>query len=157
MITPHEDALRARKLHVTAQRLAVLRAVDKHKHGSSETIARAVRDEIGTISRQAVYDVLGILTENGLIRRVQPPGSPALYDPRVGDGHHHAICRTCGAVADVDCPAEATSCIPSPQKCGFRIDGAEILYWGTCPVCRANEKPKARRAAKARRPSPGRR
>jgi Fur family ferric uptake transcriptional regulator len=157
MSRSHEHSLRAHTLHVTAQRLAVLTAAHKHPHGSAETIARAVRAEIGSISRQAVYNVLGALTEAGLLRRVQPPGSPALYDPRVGDEHHHAICRTCGAVADVDCSAAATSCIPVPEKCDYRIDGAEILYWGKCPRCRATEKPNGRRRAEARGPRRGRR
>jgi Fur family transcriptional regulator, stress-responsive regulator len=150
--TDHETALRSRGLHVTAQRLAVLRAADKHPHGSAEIIADAVRAEIGTISRQAVYDVLGALTQKGLLRRVQPAGSPALFDPRVGDGHHHAICRSCGAVADVDCDADAaTSCIPLPKDCDYRIDDAEILYWGSCPRCR-DDAPTPKR----RRPTPPR-
>lgn len=140
----HEQALRARRLHVTAQRLAVLRAAEKHPHGSAETIARAVRADIGSISHQAVYDVLGALTASGLLRRIQPAGSPALYDPRIGDGHHHAICRTCGAASDVDCSAVRTSCIPAPARCDYRIDEVEILYWGTCPRCRASRRPRGR-------------
>jgi Fe2+ or Zn2+ uptake regulation protein len=129
--------LQAHGLHVTAQRLAVLRAVAKHPHGSADTIVREVRAEIGAISRQAVYDALGTLSEKGIVRRIQPAGSPALFDPRVGDAHHHLICRTCGAVADVDCAVGSAPCLTASADCGYEIQEAEIVYWGVCPACRA--------------------
>jgi Fur family ferric uptake transcriptional regulator len=115
----------------------VLRAVDRHPHGSAETIAGEVRSEIGAISLQAVYDALGTLTEKGIVRRIQPAGSPALFDPRVGDSHHHAICRTCGAIADVDCAADAVPCPTVATDSGYDIDATEVLHWGVCPSCRA--------------------
>ncbi|MFO1076762.1 MAG: Fur family transcriptional regulator [Planctomycetota bacterium] len=128
--------LRSRGLSVTAQRLAVLRAVCRWPHSPADKIAEAVRAELGTVSKQAIYDVLGALTEKGLVRRVQPAGSPALFDPRVGDTHHHAICRTCGAVADVDCAVGSAPCLTAAAGSGFEIDEAEVVYWGTCPACR---------------------
>ena len=128
--------LRAHGLHVTAQRLAVLKAVQRWPHGSAETIADEVRNEIGAISRQAVYDALGLLSEKGLVRRIQPAGSAALFDPRVGDGHHHVICRSCGAVKDVDCAVEPAACLLPPADTGYQIDEAEVTYWGVCPECR---------------------
>jgi Fur family ferric uptake transcriptional regulator len=136
--------LRAHGLHVTAQRLAVLRAVVRRPHGSAETIAAEVRGEIGAISRQAVYDALGLLSEKGLLRRIQPAGSPALFDPRVGDSHHHVICRTCGAVLDVDCVADTDPCLTAPVGTGYQIDEAEVLYWGICPDCRPKRSRRAR-------------
>lgn len=143
----HDPAghLRARGLHVTAQRLAVLRAVEKLPHGSAEAIADAVREEIGAISRQAVYDVLGALVAKGILRRIQPAGSPALFDPRVGDAHHHAICRVCGAVADVDCAVGAAPCLAAAEPCGYSVDEAEVVYWGKCPRCRPSPRRKGRR------------
>lgn len=135
-MTDPASLLRAHGLHVTAQRLAVLRAVARRPHGSAETIAEEVRSEIGAISRQAVYDALWLLSEKGLLRRIQPAGSPALFDPRVGDSHHHLICRTCGAVRDVDCVAAADPCLTTPTNTGYEIEEAEVLYWGICPDCR---------------------
>jgi len=129
--------LRAHGLHVTAQRLAVLRAVLRCPHGSADTIADEVRAEIGAVSRQAVYDALGLFTEKGLVRRIQPAGSPALFDPRAGDGHHHVICRECGAVKDVDCAGESAACLTPPADTGYQIDEAEVTYWGICPGCRS--------------------
>lgn len=129
--------LRSHGLNVTAQRLAVLRAVSLHPHGSAETIADAVRADIGAVSRQAVYDTLGLLTEKGVLRRIQPAGSPALFDPRVGDTHHHAICRACGAVADVDCAPGKKPSLTAAAESGYLIDEAEVLYWGVCPRCRS--------------------
>lgn len=129
--------LRAHGLHVTAQRLAVLRAVARHPHGSADSIANEVRAEIGAISRQAVYDALAMLTEKGILRRIQPAGSPALFDPRVGDSHHHLVCRACGAVADVEGPVGSAPCLSAPADCGYEIHEAEIIYWGACPDCRA--------------------
>lgn len=127
--------LRARRIPVTAQRIAVLRAVARHPHGTADAIAEEVRGEIGAISRQAVYNVLGMLVENGLIRRIQPAGSPTLYEDRVGDNHHHLICRTCGKTADVSCAVGHAPCLSAGDDSGFQIDEAEVIYWGTCPEC----------------------
>ncbi len=124
-------------VQVTAQRLAVLRAVAGRPHCTADEVAENVRDEIGAISRQAVYDALGILSEKGIIRRIQPAGSPALYEDRVGDNHHHLICRTCGKTADVDCAVGAAPCLTAADASGYRVDEAEVIYWGTCPECLA--------------------
>jgi Fur family ferric uptake transcriptional regulator len=138
------SVLRAHGMHVTAQRLAVLRAVTRVPHGSVDAIAEAVRVEIGAVSLQAVYDALAVLAEKGLIRRVQPAGSPALFDPRTGDSHHHAICRMCGAVADVDCAVGNAPCLTAAGASGFEIDEAEVVYWGTCWDCRSKRARKKR-------------
>ena len=132
------NLLREHGLQVTAQRLAVLRAVSGRPHCTADDVAEDVRAEIGAISRQAVYDALGILVEKGLIRRIQPAGSPALYEDRVGDNHHHVICRTCGKTVDVDCAVGDTPCLTAAAAdSGFRIDEAEVIFWGTCPECLA--------------------
>ena len=131
------ELLRERGLAVTAQRLAVWRAISVRPHGTADMIAEEVRAQIGVISRQAVYDALGLFVKEGLIRRIQPAGSLARYEDRVGDNHHHLICRTCGETADVDCVAGT---VPSPAvraDHGFEIDEAEVIFWGTCPACRA--------------------
>lgn len=130
------DLLRKHGVSVTAQRLAVLRAVSGRPHGTADAIAEEVRSYIGTISKQAVYDALGLLTRKGLIRRIQPSGSPALYEDRVGDNHHHVICRTCGKTADVDCAVGERPCLIADNASGFLIDEAEVIYWGSCPDCR---------------------
>jgi Fur family transcriptional regulator, stress-responsive regulator len=127
--------LREYGIQVTAHRLAVLRAVSGRPHGTADAIAEDVRADIGTISRQAVYDTLGILVEKGLIRRIQPAGSPARYEDRVGDNHHHIICRTCGKTVDVDCGVSGTPRLTDDARAGFRIDQAEVIYWGICPEC----------------------
>lgn len=129
--------LRQNGIPVTAQRLAVLRAVSDRSHITVDAIAEDVRAKIGTISQQAVYDALGMLVKKGLIRRIQPAGSPALYEDRVGDNHHHLICRTCGKTTDVDCTVGQAPCLQASEKSGFLIDEAEIIYWGTCPDCLA--------------------
>ena len=129
--------LRQRGVHVTAQRLAVLRAVSRRPHCVADDVAEDVRAEIGVISRQAVYDALGILVEKGIIRRIQPAGSPALYEARVGDNHHHVICRACGKTVDVDCAVGDAPCLTPADASGYQIDEAEVIYWGTCPKCRA--------------------
>lgn len=132
--------LRKHGIPVTAQRLAVLRAVAAQPHGTVDAIAEEVRAQIGAISRQAVYDALGTLTRKGLIRRIQPAGSPALYEDRVGDNHHHLICRACGKTVDVDCAVGKKPCLKAADAAdaaGFEIDEAEVIYWGTCPECRA--------------------
>ena len=129
--------LRKHGVPITAQRLAVLRAVSSRPHATADAIAEAVRAEIGAISRQAVYNALGMLAEKGLIRRIQPAGSAALYEDRVGDNHHHLICRTCGTTADVHCSVGKAPCLSASDNAGFRIDEAEVIYWGTCPECQA--------------------
>ena len=128
-------ALRRHGLQVTAQRLAVLRAVAERPHGTVDDIADAVRSEIGAISRQAVYDALAALTEKGLVRRIQPARSPARYETRVGDNHHHIICRTCNRVVDVDCAVGAAPCLTAADSSGYEIDEAEVIFWGRCPEC----------------------
>lgn len=133
------DLLRSHGLQVTAQRLAVLRAVSSRPHCTADAIAEHVRGEIGSISRQAVYDALRVLFEKELIGRVQPAGSSVLYDPRVGDNHHHVICRDCGTVVDVDCSVGDTPCLTAADDSGYRIDEAEVIYWGTCPACLTND------------------
>lgn len=129
--------LRSHGVQVTAQRLAVLRAVSARPHGTADDIAEDVRAEIGAISRQAVYDALALLTDKGIIRRIQPSGSPARYEDRVGDNHHHLICRACGTTVDVDCAIGNTPCLNAADDSGFVIDEAEVIYWGTCPKCQA--------------------
>ncbi len=129
--------LREHGVHVTAQRLAVLRAVSRRPHSTADVVADDVRAEIGAISRQAVYDALGILAEKGIIRRIQPAGSPALYEDRVGDNHHHLICRNCGKTVDVDCAVGEAPCLTAADASGYEIDEAEVIYWGRCPTCRA--------------------
>ena len=131
------DLLRELGVQVTAQRLAVLRAVSARPHCTADDIAGDVRAEIGAISRQAVYDALGILAEKGLIRRIQPAGSSALYEDRVGDNHHHLICRTCGKKVDIDCAVGNAPCLTAAENSGYLIDEAEVIYWGTCPACLA--------------------
>jgi Fur family ferric uptake transcriptional regulator len=136
---PNDPAslLRGHGVQVTAQRLAVLRAVSRRPHGTAEDVAQVVRSEIGTISRQAVYDALGTLVDKGLIRRIQPAGSPARFEERVGDNHHHLICRSCGRTVDVDCAVGAAPCLTAADDAGYVIDEAEIVYWGRCPDCLA--------------------
>jgi len=130
------DALvRQHGLQVTAQRLAVLRAVSEQPHSTADDIDRMVRAEIGAISRQAVYDALAVFTEKGILRRIQPAGSPARYENRVGDNHHHVICRTCNRMTDVDCAVGSTPCLTAADSSGYEIDEAEVVYWGRCPEC----------------------
>lgn len=130
------DLLRQHGLQVTAQRLAVLRAVASHAHATADELAEAVRGEIGAISRQAVYDALGALADKGLVRRIQPSGSPARYEGRVGDNHHHLVCRGCGRIVDVACAVGSAPCLHVTDDHGYEIDEAEVVYWGTCPSCR---------------------
>ena len=129
--------LRQRGVQVTAQRLAVMRAVSRRPHGTAEELEADVRAEIGSISRQAVYDALGTLTERGLIRRIQPARSPARYEDRVDDNHHHLVCRSCGTVVDVECAAGERPCLDARPDHGYAIDEAEVIYWGLCPTCAA--------------------
>jgi Fe2+ or Zn2+ uptake regulation protein len=131
------NLLREHGVQVTAQRLAVLRAVSRRPHCTADDVAAGVRADISAISRQAVYDALGMLVEKGLIRRIQPARSPALYEDRVGDNHHHLICRSCGKTVDVDCAVGDTPCLTAAADSGYQIDEAEVIYWGTCPECLA--------------------
>lgn len=131
------DLLRENGLQVTAQRLAVLRAVAGLPHCTADQVAEAVRAEIGAISRQAVYDALGLLTEKGLIRRIQLAGSSALYERRLGGGHDHVICRTCGKATDVECTVGEAPRRAAAADSGYRIHETEVVYWGTCPECLA--------------------
>ena len=134
--TLHE-ALRQAGLRVTASRLAVLTAVQGDgQHRDAESIAEAARQQLGALSTQAVYDNLHILEEAGLVRRIQPSGSPARYEARVGDNHHHIICRRCGIIADVDCTIGAAPCLEPSAEHGFVVEEAEIIFWGICPQCR---------------------
>ena len=120
---------------MTAQRLAVLRAVSSQPHVTADAVAEAVRAEIGAISLQSVYDALAILVTEGLLRRIQPSGSPARFEDRVGDNHHHLICRICGRVVDVDCATGSAPCLTAADDSGYEIDEAEVAYWGRCPDC----------------------
>jgi Fe2+ or Zn2+ uptake regulation protein len=130
------ELLRAAGLQVTAQRKAVLSAARQRPHGTADEIAAGVRAQIGTISRQAVYDALAALVDTGLLRRIQPSGSAARFEHRIGDNHHHAVCRQCGRMADVDCAVGAAPCLTAGDDMGFAIDEAEVIYWGRCPDCR---------------------
>lgn len=134
MLNP-ADLLRKHGIQVTAQRLAVLRAVAGRPHITADSVAETVRVEIGAISLQSVYDALDVLVTEGLIRRIQPAGSPARFEDRVGDNHHHLICRTCGRMVDVDCAIGATPCLTAADDSGYEIDEAEVVYWGRCPDC----------------------
>jgi Fe2+ or Zn2+ uptake regulation protein len=135
-VTELERMLRGASLRVTRPRLAVLAAVHEHPHTDTLSLVGIVREELGHVSQQAVYDVLVALTEAGLVRRIQPPGSVARYEARVGDNHHHIVCRSCGAIADVDCAVGAAPCLTPDDDHGFLIDEAEVVYRGLCPDCR---------------------
>jgi Fur family ferric uptake transcriptional regulator len=130
------DVLRRHGMQVTAQRVAVLRAVSGRPHATAHDVATVVRTEIGSISRQAVYDALSALADNGLIRRIQPAGSPARFEDRVGDNHHHLVCRGCGRMDDVDCAIGAAPCLTAGHDSDYTIHEAEVVYWGDCPSCR---------------------
>jgi Fur family ferric uptake transcriptional regulator len=133
-----EGMLRDASLYVTRPRVAVLAAVHAHPHADTHSIIERVRGQEGGVSRQAVYDVLHALTEAGLMRCIQPQGSVARYELRVGDNHHHVVCRSCGATADVDCAVGAAPCLTAAHDHGFEIDEAEIVYWGLCPDCKSS-------------------
>nr|WP_275967481.1 Fur family transcriptional regulator [Pseudonocardia abyssalis] len=136
MPTPDfERMLRGATLRVTRPRLAVLSAVHDHPHADTDSILRIVRGDLGEVSHQAVYDVLRALTAAGLVRRIQPQGSRARYESRVGDNHHHLVCRSCGVIADVDCAVGTTPCLTAADDQGFSIDEAEVIYWGLCSAC----------------------
>src|SRR6266567_2092554 len=130
-----EHFLRGAALRVTRPRVAVLTAVYEHPHADTDSIIGVVREDLGEVSHQAVYDVLRALTAAGLVRRFQPTGSVARYEARVGDSHHHVVCRSCGALADVDCAVGYTACLTAADDSGYEIDEAEVIYWGRCPEC----------------------
>ena len=133
----YEGMLRDASLRVTRPRIAVLSALHDCPHADTDSIIRVVRHELGSVSHQAVYNVLQALTESGLVRRIQPAGSVARYEARVGDNHHHVVCRSCAAITDVDCAVGITPCLTASEDQGFAIDEAEVVYWGLCPECTA--------------------
>ena len=137
MQTDPATVLRRLGVYVTPQRLAVLRAVAAEPHATADDVVRAVREAIGSVSRQSVYDALNTLTSLGVLRRIQPMGSPARYETRAGDNHHHLICRSGGRAVDVDCAVGARPCLNAADTHDFTIDEAEVIYWGTCPECRS--------------------
>ncbi|SFJ64336.1 Fur family transcriptional regulator, ferric uptake regulator [Amycolatopsis sacchari] len=151
MTADFEEQLRAVSLRVTRPRLAVLAALRDHPHVDTETVIALVRAELPSVSHQAVYDVLRALTDAGLVRRIQPAGANARYETRVGDNHHHVVCRSCGAIADVDCTVGHAPCLTASDDHGFMIDEAEVVFWGTCPDCAAETTPNDQRARKASR------
>lgn len=130
-----QQLLREAGLRVTRPRMAVLNAVHDHPHADTEALIQAARRALPEVSHQAVYDVLRALTDTGLVRRIQPAGSVARYEARVGDNHHHVVCRSCGAIADVDCAVGETPCLTAAEDHGFAIEEAEVVYWGRCPSC----------------------
>ncbi|MFI5781363.1 Fur family transcriptional regulator [Nocardia sp. NPDC051570] len=138
----HTDAydprqqLRAAGLRVTAPRVAVLDVVAAQPHSDADRVAAAVRSRLGSVSTQAVYDVLRACVSAGLLRRIEPAGSSALYEARIGDNHHHLVCRQCGTVVDVDCAVGHAPCLDPSDAHGFAVDEAEVVYWGLCPNCR---------------------
>jgi Fur family ferric uptake transcriptional regulator len=129
--------LRGAALRVTRPRVAVLKAVHTHPHADTDSIIQATRRDLPEVSHQAVYDVLRALTDAGLVRRIQPAGSLARYEARIGDNHHHVVCRSCGDVEDVDCAVGEAPCLDPSDHHGFSIDEAEVVYWGLCPSCSA--------------------
>jgi Fe2+ or Zn2+ uptake regulation protein len=139
------DLLRQHGVQLTAQRLAVLKAVSGRPHSTADEIEEIVRGEIGAVSRQAVYDALGILADKGIIRRIQPARSPARYEDRVGDNHHHLVCRSCGITVDAPCAVGYKPCLEASDDNGFVVDEAEVIFWGTCPTCQLTaDRPRGR-------------
>jgi Fe2+ or Zn2+ uptake regulation protein len=147
-----EQLLRAATLRVTRPRVAVLGAVYDHPHADTDQIIGVARQDLGGVSHQAVYDVLRALTTAGLVRRIEPAGSAARYESRVADNHHHVICRSCGAIADVDCAVGETPCLIASDHHGFSVDEAEVVYWGRCPDCSSA----SNTSSTSRTPSPDR-
>lgn len=145
------DLLRRHDVQVTAQRLAVLKAVAGRPHATADEIEGIVRSAIGAVSHQAVYDALGTLTEKGLLRRIQPSRSPARYEDRVDDNHHHLVCRSCGVTVDVRCAVGSAPCLEAADDNGFVVDEAEVIYWGICPRCQGT--PAASEPGAPRQPS----
>ena len=152
MATDQTDLLRERGIQVTAQRLAVLRVVADQPHITAEGVAETVRAEIGAISLQSVYDTLALMVDEGLVRRIQPAGSPARFEDRVRDNHHHLICRLCGRVVDVDCAIGSAPCLTAADDMGYEIEAAEIAYWGRCPDCLGKDQPRGAPRPPQRRP-----
>jgi Fur family ferric uptake transcriptional regulator len=150
------DLLRQRGIQVTAQRLAVLRAVASHPHIAADAVVEIVRAEIGAISLQSVYDALAVLVAGGLVRRIQPAGSPARFEDRVGDNHHHLICRVCGRMVDVDCAVASAPCLTAADDKGYEIQEAEVVYWGRCPGCQTHSRAPSRGDPPTRRRGPQR-
>ena len=136
-----EERLRAAALRVTRPRVAVLDAVREHPHADTDSIVRIVRGSLGTVSTQAVYDVLRALSTAGVLRRIEPAGSVARYEARVGDNHHHLVCRGCGTIVDIDCAVGAAPCLLTDDDHGYVIDEAEITFWGLCPACARGREP----------------
>ncbi len=134
-----EDVLRKKGLHVTQQRIAILETISHIPHATAENIVEKTRENIGSISRQAVFDALNAFTDQGIIRRIQPASSPARYENRIGDNHHHIVCRHCGAMADVNCAVGLRPCLQAENDHGFIIDEAEVIYWGMCPSCQQHD------------------
>lgn len=153
MVIDAAALLRERGLQITAQRLAVMNAVAAQPHITADAVADVVRARIGAISLQSVYDALGLLVSEGLVRRIQPAGSPARFEARVGDNHHHLICRDCGRVVDVDCATGSAPCLAPIAHQGYEIDEAEVAYWGRCPDCL--DHPPTNHHRRARRSSRG--
>jgi Fur family ferric uptake transcriptional regulator len=133
--------LREASLRVTRPRVAVLEAVHRHPHADTDAIIASVRTDHGEVSTQAVYDVLRALTAAGLVRRIQPAGSVARYESRVADNHHHVVCRSCGAIADIDCAVGDAPCLSASEDHGYSIDETEVTHWGLCPACTATGRP----------------
>ncbi|MFR9804463.1 Fur family transcriptional regulator [Pseudonocardia sp. RS010] len=150
MTSGFEAELRSVSLRVTRPRLAVLAALRDHPHIDTEAVVSLVRADLPTVSRQAVYDVLRALTDTGLVRRFQPAGTTARYECRVGDNHQHVVCRSCGAIADVDCAIGRAPCLTASEDHGFVIDEAEVVYWGVCPGCSTAHTPEESQARKAK-------
>jgi len=135
VLDTYEDLLRAHGLSVTAQRLALLQTISDYPHITADQATEVARKQLGSISRQSVYDTLNTLVEKGLARRIQPIDSPALFEDRVGDNHHHLVCRSCGVVVDVDCAVGLRPCLEASHDNNFIIDEADVTYWGECPKC----------------------
>lgn len=133
--------LREKSLRVTRPRLAVLSALTDHPHADVDTLTEVTREQLGSVSKQAVYDVLSALVQADLVRRIEPAGSPARFEARVGDNHHHVVCRQCGDIADVDCAVGESPCLAASSTNGYAIDEAEVTYWGVCPQCQASGQP----------------
>ena len=150
-MSPDEQAaaLRQASLRVTRPRVAVLTALTRYPHSDADRVATEVRREIGSVSTQAVYDVLRALADAGLVRRIEPAGSSARYELRTGDNHHHLVCRACGTITDVDCAVGDAPCLTAVDDHGFVVDEAEVTYWGTCPACRTRQETHPRGATSA--------
>lgn len=147
MVNGVDQLLRQHGVPVTAQRLAIMEAMATRPHATADELADDVRAVIGSISRQAVYDTLGVLVDKHLVRRIQPTGSAARYECRVGDNHHHLVCRGCGTMIDIDCAVGSAPCLTAEHDHGFDIDEAEVVYWGHCPACQAAQPPAPRSPA----------